>query len=144
MAMEMGGQFLDEIEQLLRSLTDAALALPPLAALALPWPAVLAIICAPVILAVITRSAISVVGTAFLVALSLAALAQAIGMGPAPALALYAVAILLPLYRNRELRRERAIAALGAELGELRQEIRVFLEALDPPRLPHRFQHRSG
>lgn len=99
----------------------------------LPAPALLGMLCVPVILAAFSRSRLGIAGAAILTLLTIALLPQASRDGTAHGLALlaYAGALLMAMIGYEAARRRRHLCEQAQEMERLRKEMRAFLEALD-------------
>lgn len=99
----------------------------------LPVPAMVGILCAPMLLALLSRNAMSVGAAAFMSLLSYAALMQD---DPSRidfiiSLAVYAGAVFAGLHGHNEARHARRIASVSQEIDQLRLEMEAFLAAVD-------------
>jgi hypothetical protein len=100
---------------------------------ALPVPVLVGILCAPVIVAALSRNVVSMGMAAFMSVLSCAALIQPVlhGADTIIPIGAYGGAVLAGWFGHMEARHMRRILAVNREIDQLRLEMQTFLEAVD-------------
>lgn len=101
--------------------------------LTLPAPAMVGILCAPMLVALLSRNATSVAAAAFMSLLSYVSLIQdsPTGIDFILSIAVYAGAVFAGLHGHNEARHARRIASVSQEIDQLRLEMETFLAAVD-------------